>query len=155
MPQLTLLFENRDAQAGEVTAFTPESSLVQHYESNASDLDIARGDLLYAVSDSGIAWNGNGHVDARDANDVYYVGRVIDVGGGINPCKTCASVVLDWEATTPYPTPQNWHFCFYVKNHAGHDRGPKGYYAEVKMVNNSTEDAELYAVSSDIGESSK
>ena len=88
---------------------------------------------------------------------VYYVGRVIDVGSGVLPCKTCTSVVLDWEATTPYPLPppQGFDFCFYVKNHAGHDRGPKGYYAEVKMVNNSTEDAELYAVSSDIGESSK
>ena len=61
MPQLTLLFENRDAQAGELTGATPLSSLVQYYESNTSDLDIARGDLLYAVSDSGIAWNGDGH----------------------------------------------------------------------------------------------
>ncbi len=66
---------------------------------------------------------------------------------------TCTVLELDWDPTVRVPTDTD--FIFYVKDHAGHDRGPKGYYAEVTMVNNSTEEAELYAVSSEINESSK
>ena len=47
------------------------------------------------------------------------------------------------------------NFLFFSKNNAVETSGLKGYYASVKMKNTSTTASELYAISSEITESSK
>jgi hypothetical protein len=51
--------------------------------------------------------------------------------------------------------PDTEDFIFYVKNPIGYLGQLKGYYAEAQFRNNSTEDAELFSVGSEIFESSK
>ena len=153
MATLELAFENAPNQATDFLPGQSPTSLTQRYESNVRDLNVAPGDLIYAVTDIGIAWNGAGYDGARDANDIYYVGKVKRITQSPTFCPTCTVLALDWDVTTRIPDRAD--FIFHVKDHAAHDRGPKGYYAEVTMTNNSTEDAELYAVSSEISESSK
>jgi len=153
MARLELLFDNAPTQSADFLIGTSPTSLTQRYESNVRDLSVAPGDLIYAVTDIGVAWNGAGYVGARDANDIYYVGKVMQITQGATECPQCTILELDWDVTTRVPTTAD--FIFYAKDQAAHDRGPKGYYAEVTMTNNSTEDAELYAVSSEISESSK
>ena len=49
----------------------------------------------------------------------------------------------------------NSSFISFLKNNQVNKKSVKGYYAEVKFVNNSTEKAELFSVGSEISESSK
>ena len=51
--------------------------------------------------------------------------------------------------------PQPGDFIFFAKDPVVTTSSLKGYYADVMFVNDSTEKAELYAVSSEIAESSK
>ena len=43
----------------------------------------------------------------------------------------------------------------FKKNRAANVGGLKGYYAEVEFTNNSTEEAKLFTVSSEVNQSSK
>jgi len=51
--------------------------------------------------------------------------------------------------------PSNGGYWFFVKNQIVNMNGLSGYYAEAKFENDSTAKAELYAVSSEVSESSK
>ncbi len=86
MARLELRFDNSGAQNSEILPGFGASAFDTHYGSNVRDSNVAPGDLIYAVTDIGIAWNGSGYVGARDANDFYYVGKVGKVGQGVTEC---------------------------------------------------------------------
>tara|TARA_R100000700_G_scaffold41185_1_gene60333 strand:+ start:1130 stop:1495 length:366 start_codon:yes stop_codon:yes gene_type:complete len=52
-------------------------------------------------------------------------------------------------------TPNTGDFIMFSKNKIVNNNGMKGYYAEVKLKNEATEKIELFALSSEIAESSK
>lgn len=56
--------------------------------------------------------------------------------------------------TGPPSLPSN-HYIMFSKPNSFNTSGLKGYYAEVRLDNNSTEKVELFAVGSEISESSK
>jgi hypothetical protein len=55
----------------------------------------------------------------------------------------------------PSPAPAQYDFIMFSKNRAVNNNSLLGYYAEVKLKNDSTEKAELFALSSEVVESSK
>ena len=59
------------------------------------------------------------------------------------------------EITNPQTTPGSDDFIMFSKNKIVNDSGITGYYADVKLVNNSVDPAELFALSSEVSESSK
>ena len=59
------------------------------------------------------------------------------------------------EVNSPLSQPQNGDFLMLSKNKAANNTSIIGYYAEVKLKNNSTKRAELYALSSEVAPSSK
>ena len=58
-------------------------------------------------------------------------------------------------ATSTIPVPNEGDYLFFAKNTNINTPGIMGYYAEVEMINDSTEQAELFTVSSEVNESSK
>jgi hypothetical protein len=65
-----------------------------------------------------------------------------------------SSITVEYDSTLPLP-PLIGSFVFFVKNHVANTSSLLGYYADVKFENNSKVKAELFAVSSEVTESSK
>jgi len=67
------------------------------------------------------------------------------------------TIIIDDSNFVPPPSPvlSNSSFIMFKKNEVINNSGLKGYYAEVNFKNNSIEKAELFAVSSEIAQSSK
>lgn len=64
------------------------------------------------------------------------------------------SMVVNTSLTTGQ-IPTTSHFIFFSKDNIANMSSALGYYAEVKLKSNSTEDAELFSVGCDVFESSK
>lgn len=94
-----------------------------------------------------------GNADARDSvftkqsNEVYYVGDVTSIS---NDRKT---ITIDVDGESVFPTTSD--YVFFVKKADVCNAKLTGYYADVKMKNDSTEKAELFAVGSEVALSSK
>ncbi len=71
---------------------------------------------------------------------------------GINNSTNTISINT---ATSTIPLPNEGDYLFFAKNTNINTPGIMGYYAEVEMINDSTEQAELFTVSSEVNESSK
>ena len=76
--------------------------------------------------------------------DPIYIGRVINILGSKIEIK---DPVMH--------TPQLGDFLMFSKDKSANNTSLVGYYAEVTLKNNSTEKAELFALSSEIAQSSK
>ena len=76
---------------------------------------------------------------------------IVEIGAieTVNP----TSIVVDIAASTDRP--DNGDFILFSKDNVANMSSLAGYYAEVKMENHSNEPIELYAISSEIVESSK
>ena len=92
------------------------------------------GDLIYyAVLGS------NG---LQNTNEPIFHGTVTAIGSN--------SITTDSDNVVPIQS-----FLMFMKSDEVNNIGLKGYYAEVEMRNNSSENAELFAISSEVVESSK
>jgi hypothetical protein len=87
-----------------------------------------------------IAW----YLDISESEEVK-MGPILSING--------LEVVVDAAAGVSPPTTAD--FVFYVKDPVGYLGQLKGYYAEAQFRNNSTKYAELFAVGSEVFESSK
>ena len=83
------------------------------------------------------------------------VGTVFAVvnGDGLDPTSPI-SLIVD-HGTMPVPTIAANAFMMFSKNKIANTSGITGYFAEATWVNNSTKEAELFAVGSSIAMSSK
>jgi len=96
------------------------------------------------------------------AYDNVYFTR-ISAGKQLGSVKLIGSCILTDRSTnkvtvnagTNIPLPEVGDYLFFAKNSNINTPGLMGYYAEVEMTNDSTQHAELFAVSSDVSESSK
>ena len=101
------------------------------------------GDLAYFVTPS--AFGGFN----QSTNTPTLIGPI--VGIDVNPQAPGSIAVDETSGTTPSPN----DFIMFAKNTSVNLSGLVGYYAEVKISNNSNEKAELFAISSGITPSSK
>lgn len=86
-------------------------------------------------------------VSGKQSGTVKLIGECIAIN---NSTKT-----IDVNAGTNIPLPNTGDYLFFAKNTNINTPGIMGYYAEVEMINDSTEQAELFTVSSEVSESSK
>jgi hypothetical protein len=95
------------------------------------------GDMIYYIS-------------GNNENDVRFLGEItnIDTVGG----TTNIMVIYN---SAEVSLPPSGAFIFFAKNKQVNTSSLLGYYASVNFVNNSTKKAELFAIGSEISESSK
>ena len=82
--------------------------------------------------------------------------NIIQIGDIISINRTTNTIICDWDPNPSgslYPT--NGDFIMFSKDNKTNLSSLLGYYAEVKLVNNSPDEAELFSVGADIFESSK
>ena len=92
------------------------------------------------------------HAPITTANGFDQLGTTIKIGDvtGINRSTSVVTVTTSLSGVNLIG-----NFLFFSKNNAVETSGLKGYYATVKMKNTSVHASELYAVNSEVAESSK
>ena len=102
------------------------------------------GDVAYYIPNNAISNTGDiYHSNDISFNSTYRVGTISGI--------TSNSIIIN----NPNVVPAANDFIMFRKNENVNNTSLIGYYAEVKLINDSTEEAELYSLSSDIAESSK
>lgn len=84
----------------------------------------------------------------KQSGSVKLIGECISINNSTNTIEINT-------ASSTIPLPNAGDYLFFAKNTNINTPGIMGYYAEVEMTNDSTQHAELFAVSSDVSESSK
>lgn len=99
-----------------------------------------------------IIWyvNGSGSIDADPGTEIQ-VGPIVSITTSSDGDLTYVLVTAPPGVVPPGPG----DFIFYVKNPIVEVSSLKGYFAETQFINKSTEYAELFAVASEVFESSK
>ncbi len=109
-----------------------------------------KGDIAYCLSDDPISIGG---FENDGSQDIQYIGPINSIGSDVDgnyvevDCPNTPSGLDPANTTNP--------FIMFKKNRAANVGGLKGYYAEVEFINNSTEEAKLFTVSSEVNQSSK
>ena len=104
------------------------------------------GDLAWAVLTPSI---NSSTFTGNDIDNIELVGPITN----IDISNTNFFIITVDITTGLNPTPD--HFIMFSKDNKANMASILGYYAEVKFMNNSTEKIEMFAVSSEIVESSK
>ena len=115
-------------------------ALVIDLDSNTDNASLQIGDMAYYVSNINTAAS---IPHSPESNIPIKIGKITAIGSN--------NVTID----TAINTPSNGDFIMFSKDKIVNNTSLLGYYAEVKLSNDSTDKAELFAVGSDIFESSK
>ena len=112
------------------------------------NISLQVGDVAYfipgtAISQIGDIYHTGGTPDDISFNNTYKVGTVDSI--------TSDSITIN----SPNITPTVDDFIMFRKNESVNNTSLIGYYAEVKLRNDSPDEAELFALSAEIAESSK
>ena len=107
------------------------------------------GDTAYYVatgSDGGFTTNG--------ANNIVEIGTILEIttqdsDSTFNDRIIVDSTLLGWDGNSAT------YFMLFSKDNKANLSSPLGYYASVKLTNNSTTEAELFSVGADVFTSSK
>ena len=114
--------------------------MIIELEQDIHNISLQLGDIVYAVS---------APVEQQDqktsTGDIKKVGTVIGISG---------NQIIVKDSSVTY-TPQQDEFIMFSKDKNANNTSLIGYYAEVKIKNNSTEKAEMYSIASEITPSSK
>ena len=103
------------------------------------------GDAIYKIPGTSILPAGDvSHSNDIGFNITYFVGTLSSF--------TNTTITIDNPSSYP---PGIGDFIVFSKNKSVNNTSLIGYYAEVKLINDSTEEAELYSLSSNVAESSK
>tara|TARA_R100001510_G_scaffold56013_1_gene60812 strand:- start:7180 stop:7587 length:408 start_codon:yes stop_codon:yes gene_type:complete len=130
-----------------------------------------------------LTFSGNINTSLQPGDIIYYAPTTTFGGSGINSVNIASSIVTfgvcteifknGSTATTPtvppnsiivshnnlatpaIPLPAPGDYIMFSKNKEVNSSSVKGYYAEVKLVNASTEKIELFSISSEVSESTK
>ena len=97
------------------------------------------GDMVYSIPSASLTTTGA----MNHADDFDLVGKITDISD--------ASITID----SPSTTPAIGDFLMFSKDKAANNTSLLGYYAEVKIENNSSDHAELFAIGSEVAPSSK
>jgi hypothetical protein len=112
---------------------------------NGVNFSMQAGDFIYFISGFSL-----GGFDYQDESNIRFLGEItlISAAGNIS----AVTVIYD---STQVSLPNVGDFIFFAKDKQVNISGLLGYYASVNFVNNSTKKAELFAIGSEISESSK
>lgn len=107
------------------------------------------GDIVYYASPAAVT----GGFSSAAYGDIVTVGAInaIAFNGGTPQNQ----VVISVDIPDNVPNPGSGDFLFFSKDNKANSNGVLGYYALVKMENDSTTDAELFSVATEFFESSK
>ena len=121
---------------------------------NALNISVAQGDTAYYValteSSTGFRDGTNEHqsnISGATNNSIVEIGEIATVNFSTNQI-TVTSTIADGIIGTS-------HMILFSKDNAVNMSSILGYYAEVKMTNTSTSEAELFQISAEMFESSK
>ena len=112
------------------------------------------GDTAYYTTSMG----SSGQFTTGSVSNIIAFGIVTSFNSTSIPCLVYVSWDdgdYDNDGNPDIMPPSQGDYIFFGKNNAVNSSSLLGYYAEVKFVNNSNEEAELFAVGSEISESSK
>ena len=112
---------------------------------NGVNFSMQAGDFIYFISGFSL-----GGFDYQDESNIRFLGEITLIGAAGN--VSAVTVTYD---STQVSLPNVGDFIFFVKDKQVNISGLLGYYASVKFVNNSKNKIELFAVGSEISESSK
>ena len=112
---------------------------------NSVNTSIQAGDLVFYVPSSVIK-TGGGFEYSNDS--ILLFGTVVEINGN-------TITVLYDNINNPNPPPSSGDYLMFAKNLKLNSGDIKGYYLKANFVNNSREAAELFAVGSEVVESSK
>jgi hypothetical protein len=112
---------------------------------NGVNFSMQAGDFIYFISGFSL-----GGFDYQDESNIRFLGEItlISAAGNIS----AVTVIYD---STQVSLPNVGDFIFFAKDKQVNTSSLLGYYASVNFVNNSTKKAELFAIGSEISESSK
>ena len=111
------------------------------FDNTIQNSSLQVGDFAYFIPSSSMQFMG-GQQTAQGTPEL--IGKVTAVGTD--------SISINEQGPS---TPNADDFILFAKDNSVNQSGLKGYYASVTMSNNSKEKIELYAVSSEVAESSK
>lgn len=117
---------------------------------NKINISAQPGDTTYYVvtsSQGGFDTSLN-TTDPTTENDIIKIGRIKSIAAGR------LSMVVNTDLTASQ-LPTTSHFISFSKDNIANMTTALGYYAEVKLKNNSTTEAELFSIGCDFFESSK
>ena len=133
-----------------ITAYT------QLFFNEPLNVSIQKGDMVYYVPTTlsqGLQ-SGNTVQFRINSSNIQEIGEAFEIYD--------QSIVCVFECNHPLPSsscdahiPDDGDFIMFSKDNAANMSSVLGYYAEVEMVNNSNEKAKLFAVSTNVSESSK
>jgi hypothetical protein len=112
---------------------------------NGVNFSMQAGDFIYFISGFSL-----GGFDYQDESNIRFLGEITLIGAAGN--VSAVTVIYD---STQVSLPNVGDFIFFAKDKQVNISGLLGYYASVNFVNNSTKKAELFAIGSEISESSK
>ena len=105
----------------------------------------------YSVMASGARGVGN-NIDPTIGSDIIQIGEIVDISQWNG---TTASIDCFWDPDPPLAFgPTVNAFILFSKDNKANLSSPLGYYASVKLTNDSTTEAEMHAVGMDIFASS-
>tara|TARA_R100000781_G_scaffold83940_1_gene51666 strand:- start:614 stop:1036 length:423 start_codon:yes stop_codon:yes gene_type:complete len=140
--------------------------MIQHTQlffQNPLNVSVQIGDFVYYARTVNAPQSGNGTQFQINNNDMHEVGQIVDILS--NPTTLTGfvsnnSIICRFDCTSPTGDcldhlPGVDDLIMFSKDNAANMTSILGYYAEVEMVNDSSEKAKLFAVSTDVTESSK
>ena len=115
---------------------------------NALNTSVAQGDTAYYVATTTSGTGGfTSNISGATSNSIVEIGEIASVNFSTN--------VITVTTTLPDNTVTTSHMILFSKDNAVNMSSILGYYAEVKMTNTSTSEAELFQISTEMFESSK
>jgi hypothetical protein len=123
----------------------PSYNLSIQLSINGVNLSMQAGDFIYFINGFSL-----GGFDYQDESNIRFLGEITLIGVAGN--VSAVTVIYD---STQVSLPNVGDFIFFAKDKQVNTSSLLGYYASVNFVNNSTKKAELFAIGSEISESSK
>lgn len=123
--------------------------------SDPINFSVQIGDLAWYVPTGTSGVPGNQYSTGQASNNVNPLNNAVLMGEITDINRTTLPYHINVPSIGPLTTPFAQDFIMFSKNNKANLSDLTGYFAEAKFTNNSTEKAELFAVSSEIVESSK
>ena len=141
----------------------PTAHHTQLFFQRPLNVSVQKGDYAYFVKTQNASQSGTGTQFQVNNNNVNEIGEIIDILSTptvLTGYVSNNSIVCRFYCDNPNGDcldyiPDVDDLIMFSKDNAVNMASILGYYAEVEMINDSTEKAKLYAVSADINKSSK
>ena len=117
------------------------------------NVSVQKGDVIYYTSTNVLTPGGTGSTFEIANPFIRVVGDVLEIYDTSIVCVFWCDTGVPGQCEAHLPGAND--FIMFSKDNAANMSSVVGYYAEVEMTNDSNEKAKLFAVSTDISESSK